>query len=226
MTAHSNANGWGNELSNTLTGNDADNRLNGLAGADTMTGGKGDDIYVVNHAGDQIVESSAQGSDTVLSSIDYSLGNAVEHLTLLGSADRTATGNGAANRLTGNSGDNIITGNGGADALKGNLGADVFRYLALSDSRSVSGIDRIEDFALAQGDVVDISAIDADEGLGGDQAFDAQIGAGTTFSAAGQYRFSAISGGFLTEFNVDGDADAEFAIRFLGAAPQSDWFLL
>ena len=226
LTGTADANGWGNAAANMLTGNDADNRLNGLGGGDTMAGGKGNDIYVVNHAGDQIVESNAQGSDTALSSIDYTLGTAVEHLTLLGSADRAATGNTGANRLTGNAGDNLITGNGGADVLKGNLGADTFRYLALSDSRSAA-TDRIDDFNLSQGDVVDISAIDADAGVGGDQAFDAQIGAGTTFSVAGQYRFSAVSGGFLAEFNAGGDADAEFAIRFLGAtAPQSDWFLL
>jgi Ca2+-binding RTX toxin-like protein len=220
------ANGWGNAAANVLTGNDGANRLNGLGGADTLIGGKGDDIYVVNNPGDQIVESSAQGSDTVLSSIDYSLGNAVEHLTLLGSADRTATGNTGANRLTGNSGDNLITGNGGADVLKGNLGADIFRYFAISDS-STSGIDRIDDFALAQGDVVDISAIDANEGQVGDQAFNQEVGAGAAFSAAGQYRFSAVSGGFLAEFNVDADTDAEFAIRFLGATtPEAGWFLL
>ncbi|MFI0844848.1 calcium-binding protein [Mesorhizobium sp. IMUNJ 23232] len=226
LTGTADANGWGNELSNTLTGNDGGNRLNGLGGADIMKGGLGNDIYVVNLAGDQVVEGGVQGSDTVLSSIDYSLGAAVEHLTLLGSADRTATGNTGANRLTGNAGDNILVGNGGADALKGNLGADIFRYLALSDS-SVSSIDRIDDFGLSQGDVVDISAIDANARAGGDQAFNAEIGAGATFSAAGQYRFSAISGGFLAEFNVDADADAEFAIRFLGAAaPQAGWFLL
>lgn len=226
FTGTADANGWGNAAANMLTGNDADNRLNGLGGADIMKGGFGNDIYVVNDAGDQVVESGAQGSDTVLSSIDYALGAAVEHLTLLGSADRSIAGNGGANRIIGNSGGNVITGNGGADALKGNLGADIFRYLALSDS-SGSAIDRIDDFALAQGDVVDISAIDANAGLGGDQAFNAEVGAGAAFSAARQYRFSAVSGGFLAEFNVDADADAEFAIRFQGAdLPDGSWFLL
>ncbi|MFI0843554.1 calcium-binding protein [Mesorhizobium sp. IMUNJ 23232] len=227
LTGTADANGWGNAAGNVLTGNEGNNRLNGLGGGDTLTGGKGDDVYVVNHVFDEVVESNAQGSDTVLSSVDYWLGTGVEHLTLLGSSDRSASGTAGANRITGNAGDNLITGMGGADALRGNLGADTFRYLALSDSRQASGLDRIDDFDRAEGDLVDLIAIDADEGQILDQKFDELIAEGTAFSSAGQYRFSAVTGGFLAEFNVDGDADAEFAIRFLGAtAPESSWFFL
>ena len=41
----------------TLTGNGGDDSLDGGTGADSMIGGKGSDVYVVDNAGDKVVES-------------------------------------------------------------------------------------------------------------------------------------------------------------------------
>ncbi|MDR6393806.1 calcium-binding protein [Herbaspirillum seropedicae] len=76
-------NGTGNFLDNRLTGNSQDNILDGLAGADTMMGGQGNDRYFVDNVGDQVVEEAGEGIDTVYSTVSMTLGANVENLTLM-----------------------------------------------------------------------------------------------------------------------------------------------
>src|SRR5262249_9056199 len=59
-------------------------------------------------------------------SVSYGLADNVENLTLAGSANINATGNGLANTLTGNAGNNILDGGAGADKLIGGLGDDTY----------------------------------------------------------------------------------------------------
>jgi Ca2+-binding RTX toxin-like protein len=87
-------NGTGNVLNNTLTGNSA---------ANVLSGGLGDDTYVVVSTGDTVVENANEGIDTVQSNITYTLGANVENLTLTGATAINGTGNVLNNTLTGNS---------------------------------------------------------------------------------------------------------------------------
>lgn len=119
------ANGTGNALANRITGNDAANRLDGGALADILIGDDGDDTYVYG-AGDVIVEFAGGGTDTVESSVSYTLGAEVERLVLTGSAAINGTGNALGNRITGNSMANILDGAGGNDTLIGGLGNDIY----------------------------------------------------------------------------------------------------
>jgi Ca2+-binding RTX toxin-like protein len=131
--------GYGNAQDNTITGNDANNILDGLAGADTMLGGLGDDTYVVDNIGDLITELGTAGTDTVQSSISYTLADNLENLTLLGSAAINGTGNSGSNILTGNTAANVLNGNGGADTLIGGRGNDTYIVDSTDDTITETG---------------------------------------------------------------------------------------
>ncbi|MFK0087405.1 putative Ig domain-containing protein, partial [Pseudomonas sp. NPDC090755] len=118
----------------TLYGNGGNDTLDGGSGNDRMEGGVGNDTYVVDAAGDVVVEASNAGDDRVLASINYTLGNNVERLTLTGSANLNGTGNALANTLIGNTGNNLLDGGGGNDLIQGGDGNDTLQGGAGNDS--------------------------------------------------------------------------------------------
>ena len=129
-------NGTGNALDNVLIGNSANNtlrgasgndRLDGGAGSDTMIGGTGNDTYVVNQGGDVVTENLNEGTDTVETSISYTLGSNIENITLMGTGNVTAIGNSLNNMLLGNGGNNALDGGSGNDILDGGTGNDTLQ---------------------------------------------------------------------------------------------------
>ncbi|SSB98674.1 Hemolysin-type calcium-binding repeat-containing protein [Pseudomonas sp. 43mfcvi1.1] len=128
-------NAFGSANDDTLIGNALANVLNGRAGKDTMIGGAGNDSYVVDNAGDVVQESStlASETDTVISSVNYTLGANIEVLTLSTSANLNGTGNTLNNRINGNAGANILDGGSGIDTLVGGAGNDTYVVDNLKD---------------------------------------------------------------------------------------------
>jgi parallel beta-helix repeat protein len=119
------ARGTGNILSNILTGNAYNNVLNGVGGADQMKGGNGNDLYYIDDAGDVVIETSTGGSsDSIRTSVDYSLSTYVENLYAIGSSAISLTGNSLSNVLSGNAADNTLTSGAGNDTLNGGAGND------------------------------------------------------------------------------------------------------
>ena len=150
LTGTAAINGTGNTLNNVLTGNSA---------ANILTGGLGNDTYVIG-AGDTVVELANQGTDTVRSSVTYTLGANVENLILTGTAAINGTGNTLNNVLTGNTAANILNGGVGKDSLTGSTGVDKFIYKSIVDSGVGSAArDVITDFRGSLGERIDLSAI-------------------------------------------------------------------
>ena len=159
LTGSGNIKGTGNELANTIIGNIGANEIDGGAGADTidggagadnMIGGAGDDIYVVDDAGDTVNETGADGIETIMASVDFSLMTSTkvlgtfEKLTLTGLGNIKGTGNELANTIIGNSGANIIDGGTGADTMSGGAGNDTYIVDSASDKIDETGADGID----------------------------------------------------------------------------------
>jgi Ca2+-binding RTX toxin-like protein len=119
----------GSAFNDSLTGHFGTNRLDGGPGNDTMAGAEGDDFYFIDSGGDQVIEGSDAGYDTVFISISYTLGANVERAVAYDPASTSAlsfTGNGLANELSANAGANVIDGGAGADFMRGLGGNDIY----------------------------------------------------------------------------------------------------
>jgi Ca2+-binding RTX toxin-like protein len=224
----------GNADADTIDGGAGDDRIRPGAGADLVDGGEGlRDIldYIgslavnVNLALGEVFGGDAQGDD--VAGFEWAAG---------GNGNDTLTGDGLANGLFGSGGNDLLVGaagndtlagdagadtlNGGAgvDVLRGGLNADVFRFIFASETGAAGAIrDRIADFSKAQADRIDVSFIDANAAVAGNQAF-AYIGAVAAFSGAGQLRSEVIGGDTYVSGNTDAVlTTAEFSIRLIGA---------
>ena len=227
----------GNAAANTLDGMDGNDTLRGLAGNDTlfggagndsliggagadiMTGGLGNDTYEVMQAGDTVIEVAGGGIDTVWTSISYSLAAEVENL-FNGSVNAfTGTGNNLANRITGNAGNDTLIGGLGNDTLIGGAGADTFAYLTLADSGiTAASRDVITDFVNGT-DRIDLSGIDANSTVIGNNAFTFIGTSGFSVgsaASAGQLRYGFAGANTIVEGDVDGDGLADFQIQLTG----------
>ena len=159
-----------------LFGGLGDDILDGGTSADSMVGGAGNDIYKVDNSdglggefylpegksfddvegdpdyiGDAVVENDGEGTDEVLSSVDYTLGANVENLTLTRSEDLSGTGNELDNVINGNDGNNTLSGESGDDIMSGGIGNDTFI------ESGNDGADTISDFS-TNDDFVDLSS--------------------------------------------------------------------
>lgn len=105
----------------------------------------------------------------------------LENLNLKGNSNVNGTGNINNNKIVGNSGNNILSGEEGNDQLTGGRGkdtltggadADEFIFKNTNDSsRFLANADVITDFSNSDGDIIDLSNIDANVNAIGDQSF-------------------------------------------------------
>ncbi|MFM6439805.1 MAG: bluetail domain-containing putative surface protein, partial [Microcystis panniformis] len=150
-------NGTGNAGNNVITGNSGNNTLNGGAGIDTLIGGLGNDIYIVDSTTDTIKEGANEGTDTIESSVTYTIAALanVENLTLTGTADINGTVNEVNKLITGNRVNNNLNVGAGLDTLTGGTGNDNDVFLFQFSQSTVANPDRITDFAIGS-DKIDL----------------------------------------------------------------------
>ena len=184
-------------LDDNLTGNSGNNIINGWTGADTMIGGAGNDSYMVDDAGDTVVELSGQGTDRIISEVDYSLsdgqsietmsiaggsngglavsltGNDLDQVILGNAADNVLVGNGGSDRINAYSGDDTVIGGAGHDTLFGGVGNDMFVF----DTPFDGTYDSLKDFSSADDTIVlDQSIFDAFAAAGAISAEEFHLG--------------------------------------------------
>ena len=166
--------------------------------------------------------AAGEGADRVYSTITWRLGADIEQLYLTGSGSANAIGNGLDNVLVGNSRGNVIVGGAGRDLMTGGAGADRFDFDAVSES-TLSASDRIAD--LAAEDVIDLSTIDANSLVAGNQAF-TLVSAFT--GAAGQLTltYNARGGFTVLDADINGDRVADFRVLLTGDHSDYDNFRL
>ena len=111
-------------LADTVTGGAGADRLEGDLYGNVLIGKGGGDTYIVNNAGDRVIETSGGGTDTVIASVNHILSGNVENLVGQGTGAIALTGNSLANRLTGNTASNKLSGGAGNDILSGGFGND------------------------------------------------------------------------------------------------------
>jgi Ca2+-binding RTX toxin-like protein len=159
----------GSNFNDTLSGDGGNNVLNGGAGSDTVSYGNAT-------AGVTVALSTSAAQNTLGAGIDTL--TSFENLTGSDHADRL-TGGAGANSLNGGLGNDTLVASGGVDTLTGGGSAgllalrpyvDRFVFNSVTDSPNASP-DIITDFAPSIGEKVDVSGIDANTLLAGNQAF-------------------------------------------------------
>jgi pimeloyl-ACP methyl ester carboxylesterase len=132
-------------------------------------------------------------------------------------------------KLTGGGASEILIGGAGKDVLKGGGGRDTFVFNAISDSGVTTATrDVISDFKRAQGDKIDLSAIDADTSTAANDAFlffDMRDLVDIVFDYTSKLFFDTSD--HILYGNNDADAAPDFSILLTGVASlaMSDFIL-
>ena len=200
-------------------------------GNETMDGGTGVDLidhtafngnYVfnmttglTNFAGESYTNfenvNMGGGNDTVT-------GNASNNVINGGAGNDTLNGGAGNDTLTGGNGNDILVGGAGKDTMSDGGGDDIYRYFSTSESAVGAQRDIILD--LTRGfDKLDLSFIDADLNIAGNQAF-TFIGTNTFSGTRGEARFFTSGGNLFlqAEINGDGNIAADMEIQLNGVA--------
>jgi len=175
-----------------MEGNDT---LKGFGGADWLYGGDGADVLYGLDGGDMLYG---------------------------GNHDDILLGGNFNDFLFGGNGKDTLIGGADQDIMQGNAGADTFKFATVAECGLTQfSADKLVDFSEAQLDIIDLSGIDANSLVNGNQAF-TPIGTNVAFNGvAGELRFN---NGYV-EGDVDGDMNADFHIQVNAPSLQASSFI-
>jgi len=224
-------NATGTAFDDIFFGSGGDNVLDGgSGGSDDIRGYGGVDTvsYASSERGviiDLDVQLTSDGlAQDTLQSIENAKGSDFNDIVFGSSIANTMEGGLGADQLNGYGGADVLVGGADADTLFGGADGDRFVFTAMSDSR-LGASDRITDFKAAEGDLIDLSAIDANLSIAGDQAFvfvsrfTGQAGEATLVFDASANRSSLL-------LDLDGDAVADFRLFLDGDVGSTAGFVL
>jgi hypothetical protein len=133
-----------------------------------------------------------------------------------GAGSDIVKGGSAADTINGSAGTDTISGRGGADKLTGGANADTFVFALGDTGNTTKTADTILDFSIAQKDMLDLSAIDANSVKNKDQAF-TFIGSAEFHDKAGELRFEQVKGDTYVYGDLDGNGKSDFMIHLDGS---------
>jgi Ca2+-binding RTX toxin-like protein len=211
----------------TATGNNQGDTFYDDPSGSTLIGGAGNDIFNVSNVATTVIESPNGGDDTVFASVNYTVPENVETLTL-SRPGLTATGNdqndhmfadasgstliaGSGNDyIAGGVGNDTIVAGAGHDQLFGGGGNDTFIFKSTADATINTTIG---DFISGQ-DKIDLSGIATSAG-----ELLTFSNSGTFTLVAGQVIADRITGNeVVLEGDLKGDGNASFQITVYGAS--------
>lgn len=213
-----------------VIGNSEDNGFSGSDGNDSLYGGDGNDV--LRGQGDDDFLDGGNGDDNLQGGDgdDVLVGGEGDDILQGGSGNDLLIGGPGNDSLSGGDGDDVIIGGLGRDnlvgetLLSGGLGADTFVFENVGDSTPTSS-DFIRDFSGLEGDIIDLSKIDAVAG-GIDDAF---VVVDQFNGSAGQLTLNYITStnGFVVSGDVDGDglADFRFTVQNYASLTADDFVL-
>jgi Ca2+-binding RTX toxin-like protein len=243
----------GGTFSDTLIGGLGDDTLDGGSNFDTVvysgiftpvtinlengfaSGGAGNDVLIgIEHVFGSASSDTIYGTNLHGNRLEGSLGNDTifgldgRDTILGGDGNDSLLGGSDVDRLFGGAGNDTLDGGLATDFLTGGAGADTFVWNSI-DETGVGRFNRdeIRDFNASEGDVIDLSRIDADATTAGDQAFNF-VGSSLDGSAGSMaLRHLVISGVNVTiaDLDVDGDGRSDGQIYIIGDAFVSDFIL-
>lgn len=226
----------GNGGSDVIDGGEGDDALAGENGVDVINGGAGDDVLrggggddtLFGDAGDDLLFGGANedtltggdGDDILdgMTQADVLFGGAGEDILRGGDGFDTLDGGLDNDILAGGNGNDTLTGGLGVDTLRGNAQEDIFVFNSTAESTALASdiIDGFDGAGVAGGDVIDLSGIDADATLAGNQAFSflgaVSSAAGIGFGAGGLW-VEDFGGQTRLFGNTDADGVIEFSVR-------------
>ena len=196
---------WGAHWSLTADGGDSiyggngDDVGGGSYGNDYINGGNNNDTLYGDEGNDRL--SGESGNDYLRGGWGWGSDNNGNDILDGGSGNDTLVGDNGNDTLLGQDGNDNLNGGLGQDYLAGGLGIDTFDFDFSSDSPSGGAIDTIANFKWSEGDKIDLSTIDANLFLTGNQSF-----------ATGQMNYNSSTGIFTADV-ING---ADLQIKMVG----------
>jgi len=229
----------GNAGDDWLQGGTGSDWLDGGQGADSLWGGGGRDTIMYDNSTAAVTVhldlgygygGEAQGDTYFLVEDVYGSncndflggdGNANAMNGLAGNdrmvgygGNDTLFGDAGYDSLSGGAGNDVLNGGSEKDNLNGGTGADHFAFGATSDSGfGASKWDIVQDFNHGEADKIDLSNIDANSNVAGDQAFAFKSGA---FTGAGQVHVTYANGNTYVDANTSGNGGVDMQIELTG----------